>query len=52
MAFLQVKNVKVWWVPQLGCPRNIEDNAEIYSKWGNYNDFFSTTGIAHRRNSS
>lgn len=48
MAFLQVKNVKVCGISAC-CPRNIEDNAEIYSKWGNYNDFFSTTGIAHRR---
>lgn len=48
MAFLKINNVKISGISAC-CPKYIEDNAEIYKKWGNYESFFSTTGIAKRR---
>lgn len=48
MAFLEIKNVKVCGISAC-CPRKCEDNSEIYSKLGGYDNFFATTGIAKRR---
>lgn len=48
MAFLEIKNVKVSGISAC-CPHAIEDNAGVYSKWGGYDNFLTTTGIARRR---
>ena len=48
MAFLDLNCVVIKGV--VACvPKHIEYNQEIYGKWGDYENFFSTTGIEQRR---
>lgn len=48
MSFLSIPNVKL--VGLSACvPKTIENNKLIYAKWGGYDNFVSTTGIAHHR---
>lgn len=48
MAFLEVKNVAVRGMA-VAVPRTCEQNSDIYSRWGGYESFVSTTGIERRR---
>ena len=47
MAFLELKNVTVKGIAAC-VPKNLELNEDIYSRWGNYEEFFRTTGIEKR----
>ncbi len=48
MAFLEVKNVAVRGMA-VAVPRTCEQNSDIYSKWGGFENFVATTGIERRR---
>ncbi len=48
MAFLEVKNVEIVGVSDC-VPKEKEDNCQIYSKWGDYDNFISSTGIKSHR---
>lgn len=51
MAFLDLNHVCIRGVSAC-VPRTKEYNKDIYSKWGDYEHFFSTTGIEQRRRAS
>lgn len=51
MAFLEIKNVRISGVAA-AVPEKIENNADIYQKWGGYDNFVSATGIESRRKST
>ena len=48
MAFLEVKNVEIVGVSAC-VPKEKEDNCQIYPKWGDYDNFISSTGIKSHR---
>lgn len=48
MAFLEIKNVAVRGMA-VAVPRTSEQNSDVYSQWGGYENFVSTTGIERRR---
>ena len=51
MAFLEIKKVAVRGISAC-VPKNIVENASIYEeRWGGYEQFLATTGIAKHRNS-
>lgn len=51
MAFLQVNNVEIVGMAA-AVPSIIEENVNIYKKWGGYDNFVATTGIERHRKSS
>lgn len=51
MAFLETSNVKV--AGFAACvPSLVEENVDVYKKWGGYESFLFTTGIERRRKSA
>lgn len=48
MAFLEISNVKVAGLAAC-VPSFVEENVNVYKKWGGYESFLSTTGIERRR---
>ena len=51
MAFLDIKNVAIRGVSAC-IPKTIVENVSIYEeRWGGYEQFLATTGIAKHRNS-
>lgn len=51
MAFLEVKNVAITGISAC-VPKNVVENSAAYGeKWGGYENFVNTTGIAKHRNS-
>lgn len=48
MAFLNFKYISIKGISAC-VPETVEQNRDIYAKWGDYEQFFSTTGIAQRR---
>lgn len=50
MAFLEISNVKVAGLAAC-VPSFVEENVNVYKKWGGYESFLSTTGIERRRKS-
>lgn len=51
MAFLEVKNVALRGISAC-VPKNVVENASFYEeRWGGYEQFLATTGIAKHRNS-
>lgn len=48
MAFLDLKNVSIRGIAAC-VPENVEKNECIYTKWGDYEQFLSTTGIEQKR---
>lgn len=51
MAFLEFKHVSIEGIAAC-VPRTIDENSTLYAKWGGYENFFATTGIARRHISS
>lgn len=51
MAFLDIKNISIKGVAAC-VPKVVEYNKDIYAKWGDYGQFFSTTGIEQKRRAS
>lgn len=51
MAFLNVKHVSIKGVAAC-VPSQVVDNEAIYKKWGGYENFFHSTGIARHRNAT
>lgn len=48
MAFLDIKHVKITGISAC-VPKCVEENAELYGKWGEYDNFLNTTGIERHR---
>jgi len=48
MAYLKIDNVRVAGL-SAGVPRRVEEDKEVYAKWGGYEDFVCTTGVERRR---
>ncbi len=48
MAFIEVKNVAVRGMAA-AVPQCVEENSDIYTKWGGYESFVLTTGLERRR---
>lgn len=51
MAFLEISNVAVKGISAC-VPSHIVENEAIYAKWGGYENFLHSTGIARHRNST
>ena len=47
MAFFKINNVRVCGMSAC-VPKQVEENADIYSKWGDFSNFLGTTGIERR----
>lgn len=50
MAFLETRNVRITGM-SAAVPSVVEENIDIYKKWGEYDHFVSTTGIERHRKS-
>lgn len=48
MAFLEVKQIEIAGM-SAAVPSQVEENVNVYKKWGGYEHFLSTTGIERHR---